>query len=253
MKFFHNGHLVELRDDDASTLHLFSPPQVHRLLRKDGASAYFHIAITTTELPSSPNISHLLPKIQPLITKSIPCFTNSNPYLHLIPQTTTSTFNPTLTLWMLDHIDTLTFRNKKLKAKLRTCCRKGLSVQASALSRPLFFWSRSTMGPGIFLDYRALNAITVKDHFPIPMIDELLDELGSASWFSNWIFYMATIKFGCMNLVLPRLLFEPTMTITSSRWCHLVCAIHLLHFKLRWMKFSDHTSVVSSSSSLTTF
>lgn len=86
---------------------------------------------------------------------------------------------------MLDHIDTLTFRNKKLKAKLRTCCRKGLSVQASALSRPLFFWSRSTMGPSIFLDYRAPNAITVKDHFPIPMIDELLDKLGSASWFSK--------------------------------------------------------------------
>lgn len=33
------------------------------------------------------------------------------------------------------------------------------------------------------MDYRALNAVTVKDRFPMPTIDELLDDLGRASWF----------------------------------------------------------------------
>lgn len=31
------------------------------------------------------------------------------------------------------------------------------------------------------VDYRALNAIIVKDRFPMPTIDELLGEIGNAS------------------------------------------------------------------------
>lgn len=35
------------------------------------------------------------------------------------------------------------------------------------------------------VDYRHLNAITIKGKYPVPIIDEFLDELSNASWFTN--------------------------------------------------------------------
>lgn len=35
------------------------------------------------------------------------------------------------------------------------------------------------------VDYTRLNALTVKNKFPLPVIDEIIDELSGAQWFTS--------------------------------------------------------------------
>lgn len=60
-----------------------------------------------------------------------------------------------------------------------------LQPSTSAFSSPVLLVKKRDGSWQFCVDYRALNAITVKDHFLILIVDELLDELDDAKWFSK--------------------------------------------------------------------
>ncbi|CAI5471982.1 unnamed protein product [Closterium sp. Yama58-4] len=56
---------------------------------------------------------------------------------------------------------------------------------SSPFAAPILFTPKKDGGFCMYIDYRALNMVTIKSHYPIPRADELIDQLRTARVFSK--------------------------------------------------------------------
>src|SRR6476661_8430902 len=74
----------------------------------------------------------------------------------------------------------------ELKKQLNELIEKGhIRVSKSQYRSPVLFVKKKDGSMRLCIDYRALNKITIKNKYPLPRIDELLDRLRHATIFSK--------------------------------------------------------------------
>ena len=74
----------------------------------------------------------------------------------------------------------------ELKKQLEELLDKGfIRPSVSPWEAPVLFVKKKDGSFRLCIDYRKLNRVTIKNKYPLPRIDELLDQLRGAKWFSK--------------------------------------------------------------------
>ena len=60
-----------------------------------------------------------------------------------------------------------------------------IQPSSSPFASPILLVGKKDLSWRLVGDFRHLNAITIKNKYPLPVIDELLDELARAKWFTS--------------------------------------------------------------------
>lgn len=127
------------------------PPKVQALLAQ-----YWDLFEPPTQLPPSRSCDHSIP----LVAGAVPVY--SRPY-H---------FSPTI--------------KDEVERQVKEMLEAGIIQKSSSpFSSAVLLVKKKDNTWRFCVDYGQLNAITVKGKYPVPIIDELLDELGGATWFSK--------------------------------------------------------------------
>ena len=75
----------------------------------------------------------------------------------------------------------------EIEKQVADMLQKGLmQPSSSSFSSPILLVKKKDGSYRFCVDFRHLNALTMKSKFPVPVFDQLMDELASASWFSNF-------------------------------------------------------------------
>ncbi|GAU15122.1 hypothetical protein TSUD_08600 [Trifolium subterraneum] len=184
MSFTKNGHPIHLSGVPKPSPQESNIHQLHRLVETNAIDTLLHLQLIVPENPKQEKPQ--IPQIESILTKFESLFNTptslppTRPVDHKINLPNTA--NPvSVRPYRYPH-----FQKNEIELQIKEMLANGLiQPSSSAFSSPVLLVRKKDGSWRFCVDYRALNAITIKDRFPIPAIDELLDELYGTRWFSK--------------------------------------------------------------------
>lgn len=134
-----------------------------------------------------PTTQQLTPPLKSLLEKFSPVFTEELQYMPPErPQKHSILLNPGTTPICLPTYRMSPLELDELRRQLDSLLNKGfIEPSSSPWGAPILFAKKKDGSLRLCVDYRALNAVTVRNSFPPPRIDELFDRLHGATVFSR--------------------------------------------------------------------
>ncbi|CAJ2661673.1 uncharacterized protein LOC123886206 [Trifolium pratense] len=179
MQFTYLGRPIELKADAPFKPKDISVPQMKRCVATNSISLFLHLQHIpdppSTPFSAPPIIQTLLTEFQPLFAPppSLPPPRPHDHRIHLLPDAPPVNVRPYRYPY---------YQKAEIEKQIAEMLQTGMiRPSRSPFSSPVLLVKKKDGTWRCCIDYRALNAITIKDRFPMPTIDELLDDLGSAS------------------------------------------------------------------------
>lgn len=180
MKFKWAGKEVTLRGVDSSQLQAIKPTKIKKEARQGQSIFAISVAQPTDEITPVPE------KMQGLLTVFNDLFATPNQ----LPPKREIQHHITLKEGA-DPVNVRPYRyayyqKDEIERQVQEMLRAGIiRPSSSPFSSPVLLVKKKDGSWRFCTDYRALNAVTIKDRFPIPTVDDMLDELHGAQFFTK--------------------------------------------------------------------
>ena len=106
-----------------------------------------------------------------------------------------------------------------------------ITPSVSPWASPIILVKKKDGSTRFCVDYRQVNALTIKDAYPLPRIDDTFDALAGSRWFSTLDLASGYWQVDLDEDAKSKSAFACGVDCFSGKLCHLVCATRLLHLR----------------------